>query len=110
MANKTDILTDLLARAEHRMSELRARRTRTVDAAVAAIGQANRDFDRAAVPLGRRINQLRERLEAEKPEPPPSARPRPRNNSHDPDWSQADIDHYYELRNSGNKKSDAPAR
>lgn len=79
-----------LSELEAEMSRLCARRDMRVRVAEGEIRQANRDFDRLALPLGRRINALREKLEA--PSPPP-----PRIREPDPDWTPEDQAHYREL-------------
>jgi hypothetical protein len=59
------------------------------------IDRANRQFDRAALPLARRINALRDQLETEAaPSPPPRQK---RYKAPDPEWTPEDIAHYHEL-------------
>lgn len=67
--------------------------------AQAMIDSANRDFDEAAIPLGRRINRLRAKLESEN-QTVTVTHSQVVRESHDPDpeWSQDDIDHFKELR------------
>lgn len=102
--NKTETNAELLARFEDAMAGLCRRRAERLAAAGKIIRDANQEYDRRAIPLARRINVLRAQLEAEKPKPEKPLVPQPRN-SHDPEWSQEDIDHYYELRQRGNQKS-----
>jgi hypothetical protein len=57
------------------------------------IVQANQEFDKAALPLGRKINTLRTLLE----EAPPEDK-QPQYREPDPEWCPEDIAHYNELR------------
>lgn len=86
-----------LAELECEMNALVYLRNQRVATGQAMIDRANRDFDEQGIPLGRRINRLRAKVEQtvtvtssrvirESPEP-------------DPEWSQEDIDHFKELRN-----------
>lgn len=81
--------TEKLAELEHEMSELVNERNERVECGQMMIDRANRDFDRAAVPLARKINKLREKLEASPP-PPPLREP-------DSDWTPEDQAHFLEL-------------
>lgn len=94
-----------LATLEWEMSHLCAMRADRVATAEALKRRANRDYDNAAIPLAREIKRLRAELEAEQqPEPKKiPAHVRSSNLSHDPEWSQEDIDHYYELAQRANK-------
>ena len=78
-----------LAELEAEMSRLCARRDMRVRVAQGEIRQANSDFDKVALPLGRKINKLREKLEASPPTSPPRAP--------DPDWTPEDQAHFLEL-------------
>lgn len=78
-----------LVELEVEMSRLCARRDMRVRIAQGEIRQANSDFDKAALPLGRKINKLREKLEAS---PPPSPPRKP-----DSDWTPEDQAHFLEL-------------
>jgi hypothetical protein len=81
-----------LTNLEREMGRLCAERNARVDAAEAAIREANRAFDRAAVPLGRQINKLRNQINQNADSSKPIEF-----RGHDPEWTQEDIDHYYEL-------------
>jgi hypothetical protein len=84
-----------LAELEIEMNALVGLRNERVRTGQAMIDQANREFDKAAVSLGRKINVLRESLVI-KPPPPP-----PRNTVYrepDPDWEPEDVAHYHELQ------------
>lgn len=98
-----NILELQLAQLENRMMDIRNLRAQRLLAAGELIKTANLQYDAAAIPLARQINKLRAQLEVEKPKPEKSVSLR--SDSHDPEWSQEDIDHYYELRQRGNKKS-----
>lgn len=90
-----------LAELEHQMGCLCAIRTERVNAGQAMIDRANTEFDRDALPLGRKIAALRAKLAApDKPKTSPTAR-KVRTGSHDPEWTPEDIAHYYELVNRG---------
>lgn len=100
-------MTDTTATLQQRLEELerekadlcRTRSTRVAEAEE-AIRQANAEFDRKALPLGRRINKLRDKLDS-LDTPTATALGK---GSHDPEWSQEDIDHYYELRRRNGSK------
>jgi hypothetical protein len=80
----------------NRLCKIRAAR---VGRAEAAIARANEAFDRRAVLLSRRIAILRKTIDKL---PAESVGTRHvRRDKHDPDWSQEDIDHYYELVRRG---------
>ena len=83
-----------LTELECEMNALVGLRNERVRTGQAMINRANRDFDKAAIPLARKINVLRELLEAE---PPPPAK-QTRYREPDPDWDDEDIAHYHELR------------
>lgn len=83
-------------RLQAEMAILCAMRSARLMAAQAEIEQANRDFDREALPLGRRISALQKTL-PKTPTVDKSDKP-----SHDPDWLQEDIDHFYELLSRSN--------
>lgn len=85
-----------LERYRVRLTELRSQR---IAAAEELIRRANADFDRDILIVGRKINELRKQMEASTPPPKaPSHRPTVSNGSHDPEWTQEDIDHYYKLK------------
>ena len=65
-------VTPTLRELEARMCQLVATRNERVAAGEAIIRAANRDFDRAALTLGREINRLRAEQEPETP--PPAAK------------------------------------
>lgn len=95
-------MTDIeqqLAELEIEMAALTGLRSQRIAAAEAMIKSANRDFDREGIPLGRKINRLRAKLEKEIPIVTVT-RSQVVRESHDPDpeWSQEDIDHFKELR------------
>lgn len=93
-----------LEHLERSKNLLCALRTQRVATAKEAIRRANREFDRDALSLGRRINRLRAQLETDTPTPTQPTPRKPDKGSHDPEWSQEDIDHYYQLRGvNGNK-------
>lgn len=83
------MVLDDLTQLEAQMSRLCADRAARVSVAEAEIRQANKDFDKAALPLARKIKKLREELEAA---PPVKAYPEP-----DSDWADEDRAHYNEL-------------
>lgn len=93
-----------LAMCEQRMRDLCAKRNETIARAKRMIADANQTYDQAAIPLGRQIKGLQDRLEAmrEAAEPVKVTRQR-QSETHDPDWTQEDIDHFYELKRRGNK-------
>lgn len=95
---------------ERRMVGLRVNRTIRIDCAKLEIQAANREYDTEAVLLARQINELREQLEAEKPATPIAPIRSHSESQGDPEWSQADIDHFNELKKSGNRKSAKAAR
>lgn len=104
--DKIETNAELLARFEDAMTGLCRRRAERLATAGEIIRDANREYDQRAIPLARQISKLRDELEAEKPKPkslPPDVSSS--SLSHDPEWSQEDIDHYYELKRRGNKKS-----
>jgi phosphopantetheinyl transferase (holo-ACP synthase) len=89
-----------LAQLEHEMARLCQRRAGRIAAAEAMVKAANRDYDEHALVLGRRINLLREQLEAaQSPAPEPVKRHRVKTTGHDSDWCDEDIAHFYELQN-----------
>jgi hypothetical protein len=83
-----------LRQLELEMSTLIAIRNERVQTGEEIIRLANRDFDRAAVLLGRQINVLRALLEATKPTPTPR---QTRHSEPDPEWTLEEIAHYSEL-------------
>lgn len=87
------------------MSGLVAERTRTIREAQRIIGEANRYFDEQSLSLSRQCNLLRAQLALLQPVEPAPERTRSVTVKHDPDWSQEDIDHFYELQRRGNKTS-----
>jgi hypothetical protein len=98
----TDPVQELIE-LECELNALVGLRNETVHAAEQRIKQANREFDKVALPLGRRINALRKQLEV-------SLTDRQSNRQivyvgPDPDWEPEDIVHYRELsrRESINK-------
>lgn len=90
----TDKLQRELGELECEMNTLVGLRNEQVRTAEAMIVRANRDFDKAAVPLGRKINELRALLEVKPPPPVKESRYR----EPDPEWEPEDIAHYHELR------------
>lgn len=97
-------MNDELIALEAKLSELTRERNMRVSAARGAIDRANKEWDRVALPISRRINQLRE----QQPQVPTThmtagaKRERPRREpkqlaDYDPDWTQEDIDHYLKL-------------
>lgn len=91
-----------LSQLEVAMGRLCALRDARVAVAQTAISHANREFDRDAVPLGRKINQLRQEIDKAAPVSTPKRKlDKPVAldlNGYDPEWSQEDIDHYLELK------------
>lgn len=90
-----------LLELEIEMGALTALRSKRIATAQAMIDSANRDFDEAAIPLGRKINRLRAKLEIEQTTQTVTVtRSQVVRESHnpDPEWSQEDIDHFQELR------------
>lgn len=64
-----------LAELQARVAKLVKQRDETIKFAYALIRETNAEFDRVAVPLGRRINEIRAEL-APEPEPEPARRVR----------------------------------
>lgn len=88
-----------LAELEYEMNALVGLRNQRVATGEAMIRRANRDFDETAIPLGRQINRLRAKLEAEKPiTQTVTVTQTVRETEPDPEWSQEDVDHFKELR------------
>lgn len=87
-----------LAELECEMNALVYLRNQRVATGQAMIDRANRDFDEVGVPLGRRINRLRARLEAEQPPTVKITQTVRESYEPDPEWSQEDADHFNELR------------
>lgn len=83
-----------LAELECEMNALVGLRNERVHTGQVIIDRANKDFDKAALPLSRKINALRESLEVK---PSPTAK-QTRYREPDPDWDPEDIAHYRELR------------
>lgn len=95
MSDLHDKLNDL----ERQMSALCSARDDRIGFAEETIRRANTEFDRDAVPLGRKINAIRVELALE--EKPVITTPKARvtrKRKHDPEWSQEDIGHWYELQ------------
>lgn len=93
----TDLETRLYQR-EQLMLTLVKRRDSLVRQAETIIRSANRDFDELAVPLGREINELRERLHRDDSEP----EVKKRRNSHVTQLDGLDDDeqqHFLALKN-----------
>lgn len=86
-----------LAELECEMNALVYLRNQRVATGQAMIDSANRDFDEVGIPLGRRINRLRAKLEAQPPIVKITQTVR-ESIEPDPEWSQQDIDHFNELR------------
>lgn len=87
---------ETLEREMHNLCDLRDQR---IAAAEESIRRANIEFDRDAVPLGRKINALRVTAEvADKPTKTSKPKKQAARKEHDPTWSQEDIDHWYELQ------------
>lgn len=87
---------DSLVELEQTMGCLRDLRNQRIAAAEEAIRRANIEFDRDALPLGRKINALR--AAAAKPVDKPKVRVTRKPSQPDPNWSQEDIDHWHELQ------------
>lgn len=93
-------MTDLeqqLVGLETQMRNLIAARERRILGGKALIERANRDFDRDALCLGKRINALREQIAAAQPKTS-TPHQHDSNGKHDPEWTQEDIDHYHYLK------------
>jgi hypothetical protein len=73
---------------------LTRRRNNAVQRAQESIAQANRDYDELAWDLHRRIEILRAKEESRKPQ---LSRVTIKHITHDPEWAEQDIDHFYEL-------------
>lgn len=85
-----------LAQLEADMFRLVLRRQDRIAKAEAEIKKANKDFDKASVPLARQINRLRDELA---PVEEQQAQPTKRvTRTADPEWPQEDQDHFYELQ------------
>lgn len=93
-----------LAALEARLCAVAKERSRAIAEAQAYIARINKNFDDVALALNRTMQPLRDQIAAEKP-PPVSRIQRVLAEKHDPDWCQEDIDHFYELKRRGNKKS-----
>lgn len=73
-------------------------RDHRIAAAEESIRRANVEFDRDAIPLARKINELREQAEADSTPTDKPIKRATRKRKHDPNWSQEDVDHWYELQ------------
>lgn len=87
---------DNLRELQAQMNALVARRTKAMEEAAAIIADANREFDRLAVPLGKKIARLTSEAVRTAMAPTPPKRRKPVSPPPD-DWTEEEKTHYYEL-------------
>lgn len=90
---------DTLSELEEKLSLLTEIRNAKVATARAALQRANAEYDREALPLHRKIERLRSLIAEPAPALPRPKVTRPRQLAEpDPEWSQAEQDHFRQLQ------------